>query len=379
MKINSIFFRNKKTALFRQVIFSALIAVLFFPLFVEKADAAETAGPDRPVIIVLDPGHGGENLGAEYGQYTEKDMTLIVARAMKEELERYDNVIVYLTRDTDKDMSIKDRALFAREKNADFLFCLHFNMSPSHNLFGAEVWVPAFGSFYSKGYSFAEIEMEQLTGMGLYSRGIKTKLNDRGDNYYGILRYCSENNVPSALIEHCHLDQANDQGFYQKGEEQLKEFGRQDALAAAKYFGLTSSQLGTDYSDYPRNEIQMPSSPVTPDKTEPDICEIEIEKTDESAGEVTVKIRAEDYDSYIMYYSVSLDGGKTYSPLSTWPRPEKWNKSQPETTFTIEVPFSRQNQLRVSAYNGFDVWKESNIITLEIPSPEEKTSGADGK
>ena len=44
---------------------------------------------DQPIVIVIDPGHGGENLGAEYDGYTEKDMTLIVAKAMKKELEKY--------------------------------------------------------------------------------------------------------------------------------------------------------------------------------------------------------------------------------------------------------------------------------------------------
>ena len=114
---------------------------------------------DEPLIIVIDPGHGGENLGGEYGQYREKDLTPIVAEAMKEELEKYEGVEVYLTHDSDVDMSIKDRAAFAGEKNADFLFCLHFNMSVNHNLFGAEVWVPATDTYYSKGYSFAQIQM----------------------------------------------------------------------------------------------------------------------------------------------------------------------------------------------------------------------------
>ena len=48
-----------------------------------KAEAAE------PVVIVLDPGHGGTNLGAEHEGYTEKEMTMVVAKAMKEELEKY--------------------------------------------------------------------------------------------------------------------------------------------------------------------------------------------------------------------------------------------------------------------------------------------------
>lgn len=330
-----------------------------------------TVKADEPLIIVIDPGHGGENLGAEYEEYTEKDMTMVVARAMKEELEKYDQVVVYLTHDTDVDMSIEQRALFAKEKNADFLFCLHFNMSVDHDLFGAEVWVPAGGEYYSKGYSFAQIEMEELTGIGLYSRGIKTKLNDNGDNYYGILRYCSREQVPSALIEHCHLDHINDQKFYQQGEEQLKEFGRLDATAVAKYFRLHSDVLGVDYSSYPVPETAIPSGMVMPDKTEPELCQIEVTDIDKETGEVTISMEAEDADSYILYYNYSLDGGNTYSMPDAWPRTNGWNESDQTYSFTIQVPFDKQIVLRAGASNGFDAWAESNEIILDpIDDPE---------
>ena len=330
-----------------------------------------TARADDPIVIVIDPGHGGENLGAEYDGYTEKNMTLVVARAMKEELEKYEGVVVYLTHETDQDMSIKDRAAFAGEKNADFLFCLHFNSSVEHNLFGAEVWVPANGEYYAKGYSFAQIQMKEFSDIGLYSRGIKTRLNDKDENYYGILRYCTSEGVPAALIEHCHLDQDKDKRFYQQGEEQLVAFGRMDATAAAKYFRLKSDVLGVDYSDYPVPETDIPSDLVRPDKTEPETCRIEVMQVNEDTGEVTICIEAEDADSYILYYRCSIDGGSTYMLPEEWPRPEAWNQSSPDCIFTIKVPFDEKIELLVSASNGFDKWTESNLIEIDaIPDPE---------
>lgn len=326
---------------------------------------------DQPIVIVIDPGHGGENLGAEYDGYTEKDMTLIVAKAMKEELEKYNNVIVYLTHETDQDMSIKDRAAFAGERNADFLFCLHFNSSVEHNLFGAEVWVPASGEYYAKGYSFAQIQMHEFTDFGLYSRGIKTRLNDKDENYYGILRYCTGEGVPAALIEHCHLDQEKDKKFYQQGEEQLIAFGRMDATAAAKYFGLKSDILGVDYRDFPVPQTEIPEGIVRPDKTEPELCRIEVTQVNEDTGEVTVQMEAEDADSYILYYRCSLDGGDTYLLPEEWPRPDAWNESAPSCSFTIKVPFDEKIALLASASNGFDKWTDSNIIELDaIPDPQ---------
>lgn len=328
------------------------------------------ARAEEPVVIVIDPGHGGENRGGEHGQYTEKDLTPIVAAAMKEELEKYEGVEVYLTHDSDVDMAIVDRAAFAAEKNADFLFCLHFNMSVNHNLFGAEAWVPATGEYYSKGYSFAQIQMQHFLDLGLYSRGIKTRINDRDENYYGILRYCTQEGIPSVLIEHCHLDHPKDQPFYQEGEDQLKAFGVMDATAVAQYFHLKSEILGVDYSDYPVPEVPIPDDIVRPDDTEPELSSIEVTDIDEESREVTVLVNAEDSDNYILYYEYSIDGGNSYSELNEWPRPE-WNTSLKTNTFTVEIPYDTPIDLRVNVYNGFDLWTESNIVSLEaIPDPE---------
>ncbi len=337
------------------------LSIIFFSFFI-KTDVHA----DEPYIIVIDPGHGGENLGAEYDGYTEKDMTMKVAFAMKEELERYENVIVYLTHETDIDMTIKDRALFARKKQADFLFSLHFNASVNHNLFGAEVWVPAYDDYYVLGRQFAEIEMELLTQEGLYSRGIKTKLNNNDNDYYGILRYCTQEGIPSALIEHCHMDHPIDMSFFQSNDEQLSHFGKLDAQAVAKFLGLSSKELSVDYSEYPLPDVAKPEKgvPVRPDQTPPEICESEVLSINEETAEITVRIKASDTDNYIQYYSYSIDGGQTYSSLQKWPRPF-WNHSDEEYIFTISVPFEQENKLIVKVYNGFDGFAESNVITLE--------------
>lgn len=331
-----------------------LFAVLLF--FTDKNGIAVHGA--EPVVVVLDPGHGGENLGAEYGEYTEKEMTMAVAKAMKEELEKYEGIEVYLTHETDKDMSLEERAEFARDKNADFLFCLHFNMSEEHNKFGAEVWVSAFGDKYQKGYTFASVEMDLLVQKGLYSRGIKTRLNDSGEDYYGILRHCTAMDVPAALIEHCHLDEENDWDFYDSWEK-IRQFGILDATAVAKYFGLRSEELGVDYGTYRNVEIPEPVLPVKPDTSEPDICIIEVGEIDSRTGEVTIHVTAADYDSHILYYSYSYDGGETFSPLQRWePR------NADSLTFTMQVPSGIMPEAVVNVYNAYDRMTESNHVSL---------------
>ena len=320
--------------------------------------AVMTAYADGPVIIVIDPGHAGENLGGEYEDYTEKEMTMIVANAMKEELEQYEGITVYMTRTGDKDMTLEERCEYAASVNADFIFCLHFNLSEHHTLFGAETWISAFGEQYSRGYEFATIEMELLQEKGLYSRGIKTRLNNEGIDYYGIIRHATERNIPCALIEHCHLDQENDKPFYDH-KEKLEEFGRLDAEAVARYYGLKSESLGKDFSGYEVATVPVPTQVMKPDSTEPDICMIELVEQNKENGEVTVSVSADDYDSGMLYYTYSYDGGETFSELQKWP-----DKSKDTFTFTMQVPSGVIPRIVVNAYNGYDLYTTSNEIDL---------------
>ena len=68
-----------------------------------------------------------------------------------------------------------------------------------------------------------------------------------------------------------------------------------------------------------------------------------------------------------------------------WPRPERWDASLNEYTFTITVPFGQEIDLRSNAYNGFDVWTESNVITIDamedpaIKAEEEKRKEEEAK
>lgn len=331
-------------------------------------DAGGGESADDTLCIVIDPGHGGENLGGEYEDYTEKEMTIVVARAMKEELEQYEGVTVYLTRDGDQELSLDERCEFAERVGADFLFCLHFNMSEHHTLFGAECWVSAFGENYSKGYGFASVEMELLQELGLYSRGIKTRLNDRGTDYYGIIRHATERDIPCVLIEHCHLDQENDKPYYDH-DEKLKAFGRLNATAAAKYFNLRSDVLGVDYSDYQNVAVDVPEDVVEPDRTEPDFCSIEVLEQNADTGEVTVQVSAADRDSGMLYYAYSYNNGERFSELLRWP-----DRSADTFCFTMQVPPHLVPRIVVNGYNGYDLFTTSNVVSLpamDYKTPEE--------
>src|SRR6185312_13345968 len=73
----------------------------------------------RP-IVVIDAGHGGRDPGATSvsGQTHEKDLTLILARALRDELVKRGRVRVAMTRDDDRYLTLEDRAAVARRLDA---------------------------------------------------------------------------------------------------------------------------------------------------------------------------------------------------------------------------------------------------------------------
>ena len=80
----------------------------------------------KPWVVVLDPGHGGEDPGAigPAGTY-EKDVVLAIARQTKALLEQDNRVIVFMTRDEDVFIPLGDRVKKARSVNADVFVSIH--------------------------------------------------------------------------------------------------------------------------------------------------------------------------------------------------------------------------------------------------------------
>lgn len=100
--------------------------------------------PNRPPVIVLDPGHGGSNTGA-FGptlRRHEKHLTLLVVKATAARLRRLlPAARILLTRYTDRYVTLHTRAQRANAAKADVFVSVHFNASESHQLSGFETYV----------------------------------------------------------------------------------------------------------------------------------------------------------------------------------------------------------------------------------------------
>lgn len=85
-----------------------------------------------PVVVVVDPGHGGTQFGAQgdNGQ-AEKDVALAIAKRLKTKLERDLDATVYLTRDRDELVHLVDRVAFSNAKRPDAFISIHANSMPT--------------------------------------------------------------------------------------------------------------------------------------------------------------------------------------------------------------------------------------------------------
>lgn len=81
---------------------------------------------DRPAVVVVDAGHGGNQPGCVVGRVMEKDINLSISLALKEELENR-GIRVILTRKDDADVRLADRTIHAKPLFADYLVSIHCN------------------------------------------------------------------------------------------------------------------------------------------------------------------------------------------------------------------------------------------------------------
>ena len=91
--------------------------------------------------IVIDPGHGGKDWGAiSCHHVAEKDITLIIARALKENLEAKLGCKVILTRTRDQFVALDERTQIANAAKADLFISIHANAHVDPSLSGVETY-----------------------------------------------------------------------------------------------------------------------------------------------------------------------------------------------------------------------------------------------
>lgn len=102
------------------------------------------SGPNDPSLplVVLDAGHGGHDPGAlsPDGRFREEEVTLAIARRIRDALVASGRVRVALTRDADRYLLLEERYGLARRLNADLFISIHADAAENANASGASIY-----------------------------------------------------------------------------------------------------------------------------------------------------------------------------------------------------------------------------------------------
>lgn len=155
----------------------------------------------KNAIIVLDPGHGGQDVGASSinEQYYEKDMTMAMAKVVKKTLEKA-GAKVYLTHtSSNKYIYLDDITQFSMDKNADVFLSLHFDAADIDNQYsGIKTYY-----YYNKYQDLAESINHAFDNLPLDNLGI----------YYGNFEVIRETTQPSLLLELGYMNNEKDLAY----------------------------------------------------------------------------------------------------------------------------------------------------------------------
>src|SRR5437867_4275158 len=207
----------------------------------ESKTARSPTTPSPFSLVVLDPGHGGQDSGAMCGGVLEKDLTLDVARRIDRLLDS-EGVATLMTRLGDTYVSLADRAAFANRVRNCIFVSIHFNEDNKPVASGVETYYAAHqitaGSFLASWLPFLwrplsdspNPESQNLAGFIQEALVARTRSIDRGTQgrqFFVIATVTS----PAALVE----------GGFLTNKEDISKLGSEDyrdQIAAAIADGI---------------------------------------------------------------------------------------------------------------------------------------------
>lgn len=178
--------------------------------------------------VFIGVGHGGKDPGA-VKYVKESEANLQMALGMKEELEKY-GITVGISRTREEDDPLSEEIKEANAFKPDIAVEVHNNAGGGD---GFEVYYQTNG-YKAQSMKLAQCIEARVKASGQKSRGIKTKLNSSGTDYFG---WCRQVNCPAVLCEGFFVDNAADSADYNTTAEQ-KAYGKVYALGVLDYLGI---------------------------------------------------------------------------------------------------------------------------------------------
>lgn len=178
--------------------------------------------------VFIGVGHGGKDPGA-VKYVKESEANLQMALGLKAELERY-GITVGISRTVEEDDPLTEEIKEANAFKPDIAVEVHNNAGGGD---GFEVYYQTNG-YKEQSMKLAQCIEARVKESGQKSRGLKTKLNESGTDYFG---WCRQVQCPAVLCEGFFVDNATDSTDYDTAAEQ-QAYGKIYALGVLDYLGI---------------------------------------------------------------------------------------------------------------------------------------------
>ena len=230
--------KSKNMKKLAYLLVTPLVLGLIWGFTVEVVEVFPTLNAKEKFTIVLDAGHGGNKKGVEVNGFTEKALTLSIAKKI-EALAQSKGINVVMTRKDDNEVSFKDRIA----ANGDVLISLHINSEPTvsgGNRNGIEMYTAlADGSSRTgKANSLTDYLLKGI--QNLQGINITEKIFTKS---FALLR---ESKVPSVVLELGYLTNKNDFKFI-TSEEKQNELAEGILKGILMYKQAATSSENRDY------------------------------------------------------------------------------------------------------------------------------------
>ena len=203
----------------------------------DPIEPPRTSQIDGRMTVIIDPGHGGSDVGATSVDkvYDEKHINLSVAKYLQSYLESA-GVNVIMVRDTleeGSDLTLRGKVMERYQDTADLFFSVHHNAANTAAR-GAEALAQVADKNGGPTKILAEKLLEEYRALGVPIRSVVFREGSHGDYYY-TNRAAASLYIPALTSEFCFIDNAEDQQFIDS-EEDLQAEARAQYNAIMYYF-----------------------------------------------------------------------------------------------------------------------------------------------
>ena len=191
----------------------------------DPVEPPRTSQIDGKMTVIIDPGHGVNDVGATSldGTYDEKHINLTVAKYLQSYLKSA-GVNVIMVRDTledGSDLTLRGAVMERYQDTADLFFSIHHNAANTAAR-GAEALAQVADKNGGPTKILAEKLLEEYRALGVPIRSIVFREGRNGDYYY-TNRAAASLFIPALTSEFCFIDNAQDQKFIDSDEDLAAE------------------------------------------------------------------------------------------------------------------------------------------------------------